>query len=1238
MTLKNSILAATLGTYTPAGPGGPVQNNFSLAYMEPVFANSYPHWYMENWINTDQGATISRDGKYILIMDIQGSKYAVEQWETEYPWAFATAANTNNIANLNVIGLHKAQGGQVGYSPWSIYLNSTGTRLYWMCETYDRLYQGNISTPYNLSTLSWKDTDWKYDPYNIGNSFIGAPVGVPGFTWSDDGTKVYIITSNDTTPTGRRIFSYTATTPHEVANIRFDGRHTFPQFQFDATLTEQPTDKGTFRMIGSKWYWTRTQVRDQLLMVDLPCGEEGAFDLITEHSTTSSATNHDINRVDTTTAAAFINPALDKFITIGNANGNIAYWTYTNSNLAQYSLVAERNFTRANSQVVRSFGACNTQTFWVTSNGEYIVSHHASVQNGESGDRFMVHRMSTAWDGTTAEWLGRNTYPRLYVTAADGTASGDSTTTGFHWGDSGMTLLTQGTTLDWVFQFEQKGLPYTLGWVRFTNRFNTSAQDLNAHCCRWKSDGTSFYFMGNTGDDINQYNMSVAWDITTATFITSFSITANESNPKGLWFKNDGTRVYYTGDVSDRVWQRDLGTAWDVSSISGTATSFLVSTQETIPSAVTLSDDGTKMYVTGTSGNDVNRYNLGTAWDVTTASYQSIWGNSTILGTAHRDMGFDSTGEHFYIMQGSLQYIDRHKLNTPYVVAAAGTADAPLFSYYGNTRQGVGYYMTFGTQLNVGGIVGKDSGDRLWVGSAGTSSSGSTREYWMANTWDFHWNSVTPANLRLHNQVIHPSIYSAAGTSGCWSLNMKSDGTALYWQSSADYSIWRIPLANAWDFSSTLSLGACTIVGPGNALYSPGCLYVGNPGPGTASGVNGVSTPPFYSSGFNAKLAISPDASNIYLYSVNNTSMPTVWQIDLGSAGNIETVTTITATNVYPKYWNDALTYADISVTPRALNVSNDGTVFWLQSDTGFITKFNATTPFVFDSVVKANIRSGEGYQVLGERADPGYIQTNPQIFDVSSDGQYMYVLDSTNAWAVTYFLSTPWLVNTASFVRTTSTLPQGPTTLTDFRIHPDGTSYYTVSTTQDNVMQRTGLTEAWNLDTYTSEANLRVNAQTTNPYGIAFKPDGTRLYVMNGTTINPIYAYDLSTAWDVTTASLVQTSVDFNLLTGVGDIYNFTWANSGTRMYFSTPLSPDQVWEVDFSTSAWDLPTSTGQCTQNFYLYTDPQTNAVLYGQTPSAAIMRESSLGKVVFSPLGDKMLIMGANQAAVWAFKAT
>ena len=76
MTLKNSILAATLGTYTPAGPGAPTTNNFSLAYMEPVFANSYPHWYIENWINTDQGATISRDGKYILIMDIQGSKYA----------------------------------------------------------------------------------------------------------------------------------------------------------------------------------------------------------------------------------------------------------------------------------------------------------------------------------------------------------------------------------------------------------------------------------------------------------------------------------------------------------------------------------------------------------------------------------------------------------------------------------------------------------------------------------------------------------------------------------------------------------------------------------------------------------------------------------------------------------------------------------------------------------------------------------------------------------------------------------------------------------------------------------------------------------------------------------------------------------------------------------------------------------------------------------------------------------
>ena len=40
-----------------------------------------------------------------------------------------------------------------------------------------------------------------------------------------------------------------------------------------------------------------------------------------------------------------------------------------------------------------------------------------------------------------------------------------------------------------------------------------------------------------------------------------------------------------------------------------------------IPRDITFNIDGTKMYVIGSSGDDVNEYSLSTAYDVSTASY-----------------------------------------------------------------------------------------------------------------------------------------------------------------------------------------------------------------------------------------------------------------------------------------------------------------------------------------------------------------------------------------------------------------------------------------------------------------------------------------------------------------------------------------------------------------------------------------------------------------------------------------
>jgi hypothetical protein len=76
------------------------------------------------------------------------------------------------------------------------------------------------------------------------------------------------------------------------------------------------------------------------------------------------------------------------------------------------------------------------------------------------------------------------------------------------------------------------------------------------------------YVIGNSGDDVNEYDLSTAWDITTASYLQNFSVATQETNPQGLFFKPDGTKMYVIGSSGDDVNEYDLSTAWDISTAS----------------------------------------------------------------------------------------------------------------------------------------------------------------------------------------------------------------------------------------------------------------------------------------------------------------------------------------------------------------------------------------------------------------------------------------------------------------------------------------------------------------------------------------------------------------------------------------------------------------------------------------------------------------------------------------------
>lgn len=227
----------------------------------------------------------------------------------------------------------------------------------------------------------------------------------------------------------------------------------------------------------------------------------------------------------------------------------------------------------------------------------------------------------------------------------------EATPNGLFISPDGLNMYVNGGTGDDVNQYTLS-TAWNVSTATFVRLFSTASQDSSPADIFFKPDGLSMFIMGNTNDTVFQYTLTSAFDISTASYASkSFSVTTQESNPQGLWFKTDGTVMYVIGSSADTVFQYNLGTAWDVSTASYASISFAVA-QESSPNQVNLSNDGLTMWVTGSTGDDINEYALGTAWNVSTATFV----NNFYVGfqdSSPTGMFIDSTADNRVYFVGS---------------------------------------------------------------------------------------------------------------------------------------------------------------------------------------------------------------------------------------------------------------------------------------------------------------------------------------------------------------------------------------------------------------------------------------------------------------------------------------------------------------------------------------------------------------------------------------------------------
>lgn len=200
----------------------------------------------------------------------------------------------------------------------------------------------------------------------------------------------------------------------------------------------------------------------------------------------------------------------------------------------------------------------------------------------------------------------------------------------------------------------------------------------------FKSDGTKMYVLGLSNNSVFQYSLSTAWDVSTASYDTvTFDATTQDGSVTGLAFSADGTKMYIAGTATDTVYQYTLSTAWDLSTAAYASKSILVSSQTTAPGGITFKPDGTALYVASNSSDSIYQYTLGTAWDLSTASYASKVLDVSAENTSPKGLAFNSDGTKLFVStsQPSSKYsVYGYSLSTPYDLATATYANDALLN------------------------------------------------------------------------------------------------------------------------------------------------------------------------------------------------------------------------------------------------------------------------------------------------------------------------------------------------------------------------------------------------------------------------------------------------------------------------------------------------------------------------------------------------------------------------------
>jgi DNA-binding beta-propeller fold protein YncE len=215
-----------------------------------------------------------------------------------------------------------------------------------------------------------------------------------------------------------------------------------------------------------------------------------------------------------------------------------------------------------------------------------------------------------------------------------------------------------------------------LGWSLSSASYDSVSYDFSAQItsgirsARFSTDGSVMFLLNLTNDSIYQYSLSTAFDITSATYSKNKSFASESLTPADFAFKPDGTKMYLVDYSNDAIYQYSLSTAFDIASASYDSVSLSVGSQESTAFGLTFNSNGTKLFVIGWSGF-IYQYSLGTAYDLSTASYDSVSLDISSQDTTPVGVEISGNDDKLFVVGYNSDSIYEYVLSTPSDLSSA---------------------------------------------------------------------------------------------------------------------------------------------------------------------------------------------------------------------------------------------------------------------------------------------------------------------------------------------------------------------------------------------------------------------------------------------------------------------------------------------------------------------------------------------------------------------------------------